>query len=74
MALEQILRRARRQAGPGSLSDTVHDVGTGKCSTCGITFLSAQQFYEHLDDCVLSVIEDQPHNAQGTTESTGHES
>ena len=72
--VEQVPPRARRQADPRSLSDTVDDVGTGKCSTCGITFLSAQQFYEHLDDCVLSVIQDQLYNAQGTTDSTGHES
>ena len=25
---------------------------SGKCSTCDITFATAQQFYEHLDDCV----------------------
>jgi len=29
---------------------------TGKCSTCSITFQNAQQFYEHLDDCVLSKV------------------
>jgi hypothetical protein len=34
---------------------------SGKCSTCGLTFATAQQFYEHLDDCVLSkVIEEEP--------------
>ncbi|KAI5810055.1 hypothetical protein DFH27DRAFT_606474 [Peziza echinospora] len=35
--------------------------GTGKCSTCSITFSTAQQFYEHLDDCVLSkVVQEEP--------------
>ncbi|EWC47850.1 hypothetical protein DRE_02732 [Drechslerella stenobrocha 248] len=29
---------------------------TGKCSTCSATFANAQQFYEHLDDCVLSKV------------------
>jgi hypothetical protein len=29
---------------------------SGKCSTCDITFATAQQFYEHLDDCVLSKV------------------
>lgn len=29
---------------------------TGKCSTCNATFANAQQFYEHLDDCVLSKV------------------
>ncbi|KAK6540543.1 hypothetical protein TWF694_009334 [Orbilia ellipsospora] len=28
----------------------------GKCSTCNATFANAQQFYEHLDDCVLSKV------------------
>jgi hypothetical protein len=26
---------------------------TGKCSTCSAMFQNAQDFYEHLDDCVL---------------------
>ena len=30
---------------------------TGKCSTCSATFNNAQDFYEHLDDCVLRVIQ-----------------
>ncbi|KAK5145130.1 hypothetical protein LTR32_003051 [Rachicladosporium monterosium] len=30
---------------------------SGMCSTCGIIFLSAQDFYEHLDDCVLRVVQ-----------------
>ncbi|KAK5123293.1 hypothetical protein LTR85_002723 [Meristemomyces frigidus] len=30
---------------------------SGMCSTCGITFPSAQDFYEHLDDCVLRVVQ-----------------
>ncbi|TKA82981.1 hypothetical protein B0A55_01535, partial [Friedmanniomyces simplex] len=30
---------------------------SGMCSTCGITFSSAQDFYEHLDDCVLRVVQ-----------------
>lgn len=34
---------------------------TGKCSTCSITFATAQQFYEHLDECVLSkVVQEEP--------------
>jgi len=35
--------------------------GTGKCSTCSGTFSNAQQFYEHLDDCVYSkVVQEEP--------------
>lgn len=30
---------------------------TGKCSTCSATFSNAQDFYEHLDDCVLRVVQ-----------------
>ncbi|KAL1963824.1 hypothetical protein VTN77DRAFT_7755 [Rasamsonia byssochlamydoides] len=30
---------------------------TGKCSTCSATFSTPQDFYEHLDDCVLRVVQ-----------------
>lgn len=30
---------------------------TGKCSTCASTFNNPQDFYEHLDDCVLRVVQ-----------------
>lgn len=30
---------------------------TGKCSTCSHTFANAQDFYEHLDDCVLRIVQ-----------------
>ena len=30
---------------------------TGKCSTCSATFGNAQDFYEHLDDCVLRIVQ-----------------
>jgi hypothetical protein len=30
---------------------------TGKCSTCGSMFANAQEFYEHLDDCVLRLVQ-----------------
>ncbi|KAL4872260.1 hypothetical protein BDV12DRAFT_152588 [Aspergillus spectabilis] len=39
-----------------SVSDYCHDA-TGKCSTCSGTFSNAQDFYEHLDDCVLRVVQ-----------------
>ena len=32
---------------------------TGKCSTCGSTFNNAREFYEHLDDCVLRVVQEE---------------
>ena len=37
---------------PGYPSET-----SGKCSTCSATFGSAQDFYEHLDDCVLRIVQ-----------------
>lgn len=30
---------------------------TGKCSTCNATFNNAQDFYEHLDECVMRVVQ-----------------
>jgi hypothetical protein len=33
------------------------NTSTGTCSTCSITFANAQEFYEHLDDCVLRVVQ-----------------
>lgn len=34
---------------------------TGKCSICSVTFATAQQFYEHLDECVqLKVVQEEP--------------
>jgi hypothetical protein len=43
-------------AGKASLSGYAPDA-TGKCSTCSIMFNNAQDFYEHLDDCVLRVVQ-----------------
>lgn len=37
---------------------------TGICSTCSVTFSNAQDFYEHLDDCLLlSVLQEDPSEA-----------
>jgi hypothetical protein len=38
------------------LSDYAPDA-TGKCSTCSMIFSNAQDFYEHLDDCVLRIVQ-----------------
>lgn len=50
-----------RKKSPGNanqkkLSSYCQDA-TGKCSTCSATFTNAQDFYEHLDDCVLRVVQ-----------------
>ncbi|KAH7312035.1 hypothetical protein BKA65DRAFT_518036 [Rhexocercosporidium sp. MPI-PUGE-AT-0058] len=41
---------------PKKLSGYAPDA-TGKCSTCSGTFSNAQDFYEHLDDCVLRIVQ-----------------
>lgn len=56
--VEQTPPNARRKSPAAAASKKVYsrDV-SGMCSTCGITFASAQDFYEHLDDCVLRVVQ-----------------
>jgi len=48
---------------------------TGKCSTCSATFANAQEFYEHLDDCVLRVVQQEEpseaHNQRHLTSVAG---
>lgn len=49
-----------RKRSPGASSNKGTNYSpdaTGKCSTCSATFLNAQDFYEHLDDCVLRVVQ-----------------
>ncbi len=56
--VEQTPPNARRKS-PAAVSGKRafgRDV-SGMCSTCGVTFASAQDFYEHLDDCVLRVVQ-----------------
>jgi len=36
---------------------------TGKCSTCSSIFSNSQDFYEHLDDCVLRVMQQETETA-----------
>ncbi len=50
-----------RKRSPGGSSSTKastrsNDV-SGKCSTCSATFSNAQDLYEHLDECVLRVVQ-----------------
>jgi hypothetical protein len=57
--VEQTPPNARRKSPAGgkrSSYSNVRDVA-GMCSTCGIMFANAQEFYEHLDDCVLRVVQ-----------------
>ncbi|KAI9806059.1 MAG: hypothetical protein M1833_004466 [Piccolia ochrophora] len=49
-------KKASAAASGKKFTDYAHDA-TGKCSTCSGTFTNAQEFYEHLDDCVLRVVQ-----------------
>ena len=55
-------------------SGIVDHGGTGDCSTCGNTFSTAQPFYDHLDNCVLSVIQDQVNDDPATADNTEDDS
>lgn len=49
-----------RKKGPTGLNKRAANFcqdATGKCSTCSATFNNAQDFYEHLDECVLRVVQ-----------------
>lgn len=62
--VEQTPPNSRKQTGPNSATSTAsRDQGEcsqgsprAKCSICQCHFATAQEFYEHLDDCVLNVI------------------
>ncbi|KAI9886174.1 MAG: hypothetical protein M1823_002026 [Watsoniomyces obsoletus] len=64
--VEQTPPNSRKKSTAGSLTEAAvgssntsgypADV-TGKCSTCSGTFSSAQDFYEHLDECVLRIVQ-----------------
>jgi len=56
--VEQTAPNSRRKS-PSSASkkQTTSATCAGTCSTCGVTFANPQEFYEHLDDCVLRVVQ-----------------
>ncbi|KAI9374416.1 C2H2 finger domain protein [Aspergillus egyptiacus] len=56
--VEQTPPNCRKRSPADSSNKSDHCQGaTGKCSTCPVTFSNAQDFYEHLDDCVLRVVQ-----------------
>jgi hypothetical protein len=58
--VEQTPPNSRKKVGgPGAAKKPVGHApdATGKCSVCSATFSSAQDFYEHLDDCVLRIVQ-----------------
>lgn len=62
--VEQTPPNSRKQVGLNSSASSSSREGRGtsqagasaKCSICSSQFSTAQEFYEHLDDCVLNVI------------------
>lgn len=58
-AVEQAPPNSRRKSPSGRkiYSSAAEGSTTGTCSTCNVTFANAQDFYEHLDDCVLRVVQ-----------------
>lgn len=58
--VEQTPPNSRKKAAVGGgkrLTGGYPADATGKCSTCSQTFANAQDFYEHLDDCVLRIVQ-----------------
>lgn len=56
--VEQTPPNCRKKSSNGNQSHTrASSDATGKCSTCSVTFSNPQDFYEHLDDCVLRVVQ-----------------
>lgn len=49
--------RKRSPTGATKKSDSYRPDAAGKCSTCLAVFQNAQDFYEHLDDCVLRMVQ-----------------
>ena len=49
--------RKKSPGGSHKQPSTVAEGVSGKCSTCSATFKNAQDFYEHLDDCVLRIVQ-----------------
>jgi hypothetical protein len=56
-AVEQTPPNSRKRS-PTSKDKTLSAPDpTGNCSTCSFNFSNAQDFYEHLDDCVLKIVQ-----------------
>ena len=55
--VEQTPPNARRKSPSSKKPQTGAQSTAGTCSTCDVTFANAQEFYEHLDDCVLRVVQ-----------------
>lgn len=55
--VEQNPPNSRKKGPGGRKAHSGQGNVAGTCSTCSVTFANAQEFYEHLDDCVLRVVQ-----------------
>jgi hypothetical protein len=55
--VEQNPPNSRKKSPSGRKAHSGVSNVAGTCSTCSVTFANAQEFYEHLDDCVLRVVQ-----------------
>ncbi|KAJ4374361.1 hypothetical protein N0V83_003102 [Neocucurbitaria cava] len=55
--VEQNPPNSRKKSPSGRKAYSGQNNVAGTCSTCSVTFANAQEFYEHLDDCVLRVVQ-----------------
>jgi hypothetical protein len=55
--VEQTPPNSRRKSPTNKKATVGQQTAQGTCSTCDVTFANAQEFYEHLDDCVLRVVQ-----------------
>ena len=58
--VEQTPPNSRKKSPAGAASQkplAKPNAASGTCSTCSVTFNDAQSFYEHLDDCVLRIVQ-----------------
>ena len=59
--VEQTSPYSRRRSTTSSVAKKASTQATcdtlGRCSTCSVRFVNAQDFYEHLDDCVIRAVQ-----------------
>lgn len=55
--VEQSPPNSRKKAPSGAKKAGNIEAKVGKCSTCSSTFSNAQEFYDHLDECVLKFLD-----------------
>jgi len=55
--VEQSPPNSRKKSPSANRTISTDESAEGKCSTCSTVFSSVQEFYDHLDDCVLRILE-----------------